>query len=1044
MEGLTNFTIYTIHVRAINEAGAGPGASVTALPYVLPSPPSNFRVAAEGDMSVSLMWDAPESETIDGYYLRFGEHDSTPPLWTTEPNVNPDATGVTVPDLINGTTYTFELVTSKLAKPGYYVLSQTVRVNGTPTEPVCQITVSSIPDAMATVGEEMTPIQATAVGGQEPYTYSSDNKPPWMVITSNGEITGTPDAVGTHTVDITATDADGCTGTASFTVTVCGTITVSRLPEDPVTATVGEEMTPIQATAVGGQEPYAYSSDNKPPWMVITSNGEITGTPDAVGTHTVDITATDPHGCTGTASFTVTVSCGTITVSRLPEDPVSATVGEEMTPIQATAVGGQEPYTYSSDNKPSWMVITTNGEITGIPTSDAVGTHTVDVTATDPHGCTGTASFTVTVCGTITVSRLPEDPVTATVGEEMTPIRPTAVGGQQPYAYSSDNNPSWMVIAPRGEITGIPTSDAVGTHTVDITATDADGCTGTASFTVTVCGTITVSRLPEDPVTATVGEEMTPIRPTAVGGQQPYAYSSDNKPSWMVIAPRGEITGTPDAVGTHTVDITATDADGCTGTASFTVTVCGTITVSRLPEDPVTATVGEEMTPIRPTAVGGQQPYAYSSDNKPSWMVIAPRGEITGIPTSDAVGTHTVDITATDPHGCTGTASFTVTVGCGTITVGGLPEDPVTATVGEEMTPIQATAVGGQQPYAYSSDNNPSWMVITTNGEITGTPTSDAVGTHTVDITATDPHGCTGTASFTVTVCGAITVSGLPEDPVTATVGEAMRLLRARAKGGQQPYAYSSDNNPSWMTIGTSGQITGFPTPNAVGTRTVDITATDPHGCTGTASFTVTVGCGTITVGGLPEDPVTVTIGEALLLIRATAEGGRHPYTYSSDNNPSWMTIGTSGQITGFPTPNAVGTRTVDITATDPHGCTGTASFTVTVGCGTITVGGLPEDPVTVTIGEALPLIRATAEGGRHPYTYSSDNNPSWMTIGTSGQITGTPDAVGTHTVDITARGPPRLHRHGFLYRDRDPRAAHCADQPQCSAGRRVRDTDVG
>ena len=160
VEGLTNFTIYTIHVRAINEAGAGPGASVTALPYVLPSPPSNFRVAAEGDMSVSLMWDAPESETIDGYYLRFGEHDSTPPLWTTEPNVNPDATGVTVPDLINGTTYTFELVTSKLARPGYYVLSQTVRVNGTPTEPVCQITVSPIPDAMATVGEEMTPIQA--------------------------------------------------------------------------------------------------------------------------------------------------------------------------------------------------------------------------------------------------------------------------------------------------------------------------------------------------------------------------------------------------------------------------------------------------------------------------------------------------------------------------------------------------------------------------------------------------------------------------------------------------------------------------------------------------------------------------------------------------------------------------------------------------------------------------------------------------------------------------------------------------------------------
>ncbi len=71
---------------------------------------------------------------------------------------------------------------------------------------------------------------------------------------------------------------------------------------------------------------------------------------------------------------------------------------------------------------------------------------------------------------------------------------------------------------------------------------------------------------------ATVGTAFD-AKPSATGGSAPYAWSASGLPGWASVdASTGEITGTPDAVGSASITLTVTDAANTTATGSFTLT----------------------------------------------------------------------------------------------------------------------------------------------------------------------------------------------------------------------------------------------------------------------------------------------------------------------------------------------------------------------------------------------------------------------------------------------------------------------------------------
>ena len=148
---------------------------------------------------------------------------------------------------------------------------------------------------------------------------------------SGASITGL--AAGTYTV--TATDANGCTATASVTVGEPTAVEVATVAVNA--ACNGEASGSAPATAQGGTPGYTYA------WSNGDSGASITGL--AAGTYTV--TATDANGCTATASVTVgeptAVEVATVAVD-------AACNGDASGSATATASGGTPGYSYTWSN----------------------------------------------------------------------------------------------------------------------------------------------------------------------------------------------------------------------------------------------------------------------------------------------------------------------------------------------------------------------------------------------------------------------------------------------------------------------------------------------------------------------------------------------------------------------------------------------------------------------------------------------------------------------------------------------------------------------
>ena len=175
--------------------------------------------------------------------------------------------------------------------------------------PVIALSPATLPAGTVGVAYSQT---LTGSGGSAPYifTVSAGTLPAGMTLTAAGLLAGTPTTVGSSTVTIRGTDANGCFAERTFTIAIapasCPVITLS-----PTTLPTGSVGVPYSQTltASGGVAPYVFtvSAGTLPAGMTLTPAGVLAGTPTAPGTATVTIRATDANGCLAERTYSLLV-----------------------------------------------------------------------------------------------------------------------------------------------------------------------------------------------------------------------------------------------------------------------------------------------------------------------------------------------------------------------------------------------------------------------------------------------------------------------------------------------------------------------------------------------------------------------------------------------------------------------------------------------------------------------------------------------------------------------------------------------------------------
>lgn len=732
---------------------------------------------------------------------------------------------------------------------------------------------------------------AAGSGGTGPYTYA------W----SNGDVGTMADSLCAGVVTVTITDANNCTVTRQTTFTEPPAI-VLGLTQTAQILCNGDCTGTVTANASGGTGA-----------ITISWPGGGTGTNLCAGTYVV--TATDANACTQTASITLTEPSA-INTTIAATTPLACN-GDCNGVLAATVNGGTPGYTYL------WSTTATTPSISNL----CAGNYSVIVT--DANNCRDTTTFNLTEppALTVTINQTAQIQCNSVCIAQLVA---SGSGGVGPYTYA------W----PGGVNNDTISNLCAGSYTVTIT--DANGCTSTASHTVTQPPALIANLL----ITSNIlcaNDSTGAILLTALGGVSPYSATCTGAscPSPMPAFSGNTLALSNLPAGTYQFVIS--DANGCTSNQNVTLTE----------PSPINGTVATTVASCNGVCDGTAT--LTVSGGTPGYTIAWPGGGSGLTKNGLCAGNHAV--TVTDANNCVDTFQFTITEPA-PINIS-INVDTALACNGDCNGQLTATPSGGGGPYTYA------WS----GGGSSATKGSLCAGTYTV--TVTDASGCTAAQSHTLTEPAPINVTITVLDTIQCN-GACTGRVQAAATGGAGPYTFAWSN-------GDIGTIADSLCPGVV-----TVTVTDANNCTATSNVTL-------------SNPAPFLVG-ILSSTNVNCNGGNDGTATAA------LTTGSPANkiFTWAPTPGG-GQGTANATGLSAGVYNVTATDTIT-GCFAVTQVTITEPPVldvTLAITSAISCgnvcdgqLTATATGGTPGYTFS------WNT-GPNGAIRSNLCA-GTYTVTVT------------------------------------------
>ena len=739
----------------------------------------------------------------------------------------------------------------------------------------------------------------------------------------------------------------------------------------------------IDITAVGGSPAYTYN------WTgtgtgVVTADEDQTG----LGAGTYNVTVTDTQGCSATAEFVI-VEPTPVEVVGVPTDlDCNDASGAPSGGIDITPSGGQG--TVESDYTYNWSTADGSGLVVTDADQSGLSAGTYDVTVTDANGCTDTGSWTLTEPTPVAVAGVTGDlTCNAANGPADGTIDITPSGGQG--TSEGDYTYTWT----SGDGAGLSAGDADQTGltagTYDVTVTDANGCTATASYTLTEPVIISILASATDlDCNAASGAPDGAIDISVTGGTPGYTYAWTTADGSGLVATDEDQTG----LSAGTYDLVVTDANGCTQSDTYTLTAPDAVEIAGTTTDlACNDASGAPTGAIDITPSGGQG--TVEGDYTYNWATVDGSGLVVTDADQTALSAGTYSVTVTDANNCTAVASYTLTEPTEVIVAGGTTDLDCNDASGAANGAIDITPSGGQG--SLESDYTYAWTTADGSGLVATDADQTGLSAGTYEVVVTDGNGCTGSNSFTLTEPTAVEVTAATVDlTCNAANGPADGQIDVTPTGGQG--TVDGDYTYTWTTADGGGLDVTAGDQTGLSAGTYNVTVTDGNGCTAEGTWTLTEPVIISILASATDLDCNDASGAADGEIDITVSGGTPGYTYA------WTTADGSGLVASDEDQTGLSAGTYDLVVTDANGCTQADTYTLTEPDAVVVTGTQTDLACNANSGAADGAIDITATGGQG--TSEADYTYAWTTADGSGLVATDADqtglSAGTYVVVVT------------------------------------------
>jgi PKD repeat protein len=662
----------------------------------------------------------------------------------------------------------------------------------------------------------------------------------------------------------------------------------------------------FSGTAVGGNEPLSYQwvfGDGSDP----VDEQNTTHTYQNPGTYNALLRVTDSDGDTATSEVSIEVIPSTV-----PTVSITATPTQGIAPLTvnftSTVADGSGQYEYSWDFGDG----TTSDARNPSHRYEDGGTFTATLVVTD--NASGLDSDPQTVDIEVASNEAPVASASASPDTGIAPLTVSfsgsAAGGNAPLAYEwnfGDGSSAVTSQNPSHEYT------SPGTYNAQLTVTDADGDSDTATVAIKVNDNL----VPSADIKATPQSGIAPVSvsfdPQVQGGDAPLSFAWDfgdgntsttRNPSHTYQTP-----------GTYTASVTVTDDNGDTGTDTIDITV----TDNSVPQVTASATPTSGLAPLQvqfsSNASGGDAPLSYS------WEF----GDGTTSTTQDPIhtyqtaGQYTATLTVTDDNGDTATTTVDIDAGSDSV-----PTANASASPQQGFAPLQVqffgNGSGGNAPLSYA------WSFGDGNNDTAQNPTHtyQNPGTYTASLVVTDSNGDSANSTVEITVLdNSVPQVSANASPTTGIVPTNVSFS-STINGGDAPFTYEwnfGDGSPTSDVANPSHSYT------TAGSFSATLTVTDNNGDTASDSVQIDIASNDVPAVTASVDNDT---GTAPLSVNfsATGTGGNAPLSYT------WYVGDGSSPKTGQSishTYQNTGIYTAEVVVTDANGDTASDTIQINV-----------------------------------------------------------------------------------------------------------------